>query len=152
MAWLFENGGPEFKLELQNAVVQEFTRKYLKALINDDMIQGAKADIEKRIALAHAEIEKRIAASLGEVKSDYNGTYKLVKISEEAQTIIRQIATEQREAGVATLLDRAGLDDYIGAEAMERRVSQLIDRMVREKYVEEIRRQVRAELAQQLSA
>lgn len=151
MAWLWENGGPEFKLELQNAVVQEFTRRYLKALVNDDMIQAAKADIENRIRLAHKEIEKRIAASLGEVSTGYNGDFKLVKIHEEAQNVIRQVAIEQREAGVAAILKVWGVDSYIAADSMERRVNLAIEKLVRDKYDEEVTRQVRAQVRARLA-
>lgn len=83
-------GDSEVEVELRNAIVQEFTKKYLKGIVNDKIIGTIEMQIRNEMTGNRSFIENVTNEYLKE-KFNYEGSYwnKTPVIKEEYKTKIR---------------------------------------------------------------
>lgn len=149
LEYLFEKSGDDFKLELQSAVVQQFANRYLKALVTDDLIVEAKAQVRQAIEAAKNEITAQIRESIGQLQSDYMTGVRLIKMHPDVEHRIREIAYAKKDEVIEEIYTKAA-GSVLSMGEVEARIDSAIKLLVQKEYAKQISEHVRKKIADQV--
>ena len=103
---------PTASLEIKNFIVQEFTRRHLKPLVNEDLLNKVKNDILK-------EIDNNLDVIVGKRVSGYASTRILndafvKRIKDMVNEAIKNLLTDMVKDGVEGFMsDRGYIDELV---------------------------------------
>lgn len=110
--------GEETKLELQNTIVQEFTKKHLKGLINGDLVNEWRLEVKQEII---KDLNREVVQS--------NGFYDL-KISDKAKECLSNHVIHL----VNTQL-QLYINENVISERLEKYLSEIIQRTYKDSVI-----------------
>jgi len=104
-------GDSNVELEIRENIVQEFAKKHLKPLANDELIKKHKEDIQRDISAVSSavsqEVEHITAAEFGQFKKDSWGKPTGFILSPEVKETVVNSAREQFRPMLAQLVEEA---------------------------------------------
>ena len=132
-------GDTKLEIEIRNSIVQEFTKKYLKSIVNTEIVKAA-----------HSSIIKELQTTIFEqVKVGWNNTYVLTEpykqiIKNQAEELVQKAIIESADSVAnydeirVTVYKRLQdqikwIDDGLSKETIETKMTNLFEKIIREK-------------------
>lgn len=119
-------GDTEVEIEIRNNIVQEFSKKHLKALVNEGTIKTVADQINSALR-AHAE--QVISDKFGVLGGDY--WRRKLTLTAECKKALSDAATEVYHEKIREALKKAG--DYYSTEYITKEINRVVDREVQKR-------------------
>jgi LPS O-antigen subunit length determinant protein (WzzB/FepE family) len=128
-------GDSQVEIDIRNSVVQKFTEKHLKAVVNSDAVQRAmtwiKTDVERQIS-------DRLTQEIGTFKSDYYGRISDVKLRPEINTEIDRRVRDSINTIVSNAIAEAE-KKIVDAAEIEKRIRSYVDHNINVRINQEVK-------------
>ena len=142
LEWLWNNAGDEFKVEIRNAVLQNFSNKFLKGIFDSEIAKTAEQSIENLISGYKSAIDITVKQAFNEMLK----TRFLVSLWEK-ETINKLTNDPQVRSNLFERVQRTIL------ETVENEINKMLnggklETVVREVAIEKLKKQIIKQLSE----
>ncbi len=129
-------GDTELEIEIRNNIVQEFTKRHLKGLVETETIKQAITDT-KLMVVNYAK--KEVAEQIGEIKRSYGSTtYNLQDdvveaIKDQISKAMNRVVYDHIENLVKTYVGNLNIKKYIN-QMIDFNIKQTVEEGIRERF------------------